>query len=304
MIMDNLNRLMRQFKPMLKMLLNERGEIDVADPAAPPANEFFNSIPEPVRQASLNKDGKSTLEKFNSLEGLAKSYVELEGKIGAKGIIVPGKDAKPEEREAFLTALGRPPKPEEYKFSEIKELHKSINLSPESVKAFQSQAHKLGLSQEQADGLNQWHGNILSQIAAQQEKAQNEAMLSAETSLRKDWGEKYDDNKALVGKAAATILSAEELASLGGAEGLGNNPIASKLVYGLASRMSEDSIRNLRPADGGANQGQPEALKQYKSMMAGEGDLGKALFDDRNPRHDEAVKEKVRLANLAYPDQQ
>ena len=60
-----------------------------------------------AKDISGNADIMKRLTKFTNISDLAKSYAELEGKIG-NSIVKPGKDATAEETSAFYEKLGRP----------------------------------------------------------------------------------------------------------------------------------------------------------------------------------------------------
>jgi len=115
--------------------------------------EIIESLPEDIRSSP-------TLEKFNDLPSIAKSYVELENYRG-KSIGIPGNDPKeietwkaehlPKVQHVFADRLP-PAKAEDYEF-------KFDGMADEAIKSdktlgiFREQAHKLGLSKAQAAGL-------------------------------------------------------------------------------------------------------------------------------------------------------
>lgn len=313
-MMDNLNRILRQFKP----ILNNRGHILICRSPegggsggaggtggagdGGQANEFFNSIPEEVRKGSLNKEGKSTLEKFNSLEGLAKSYVELEGKIGAKGVPLP-KDDSPEEVERFYNELGRPKTPAEYKYTDVANLHPKIGNAKEISTALSTIFHKRGLRNEQADGLNQEFLGLLSAAAADQEAKQTAIMQATEAQLRKDWSGNYDANKNRIGQIIAQMTTEEERKALGGPEGFGNNTVFLKIIHNLVSKMSEDTIKNLGAGTKTGSTGEmtkEQAAAKKTEMEDTTSELYKALMDERNPKHDEAVALRTKIYQVLH----
>jgi hypothetical protein len=244
--------------------------------------------------------------KYKTPQEFYEGYKNQTKLIGAKGVIVPGENAKPEEKEAFYNALGRPAKPEGYKLEPIEGLHKSIEITPESSSAFQAMAHKFGLNNETANGLNQFLMSAVNQVVVNQEKAQQESMLKAETALRQEWGKDYEKNKAAVGKLALTVGGQEFLDAMGGADGLGNNPIVMKVLAKIQGAMSEDQVKNISVGPGSTSKGeesQADALKKIgdiKSMTTEERNKH-PYWNENDPKHDEAVKEMSRLYGIAYP---
>lgn len=138
-------------------------------------------------------DSRTWLEKagINDVETLAKRARETEKHVGSS-IRVPGKDATDEERETFLNKLGRPEKPEGYEFSPPKDLPEDIPYDGERASAFAAEAHKLGLTKDQAASLHDWFiGNTVADFNGLQEQAgaQTAEAAKAETEkLTKLWG--------------------------------------------------------------------------------------------------------------------
>jgi hypothetical protein len=128
---------------------------------------------------------------YADVSALAKAAQEGEKLLG-NAVRIPGKDATPEEREAFLNKLGRPEKADGYQFTPPKDLPEGLPYDGERAKAFAGVAHKLGITQEQAAGLHDWfmadsvnafNGMGEANAAAMQQKA------TAETEkLVKEWG--------------------------------------------------------------------------------------------------------------------
>ena len=54
------------------------------------------------------------LKGYENVDALGRAYIDLEQKIGAKGLIPPGKDATTEERDAFYKELGAPEQSDAY----------------------------------------------------------------------------------------------------------------------------------------------------------------------------------------------
>lgn len=143
--------------------------------------------------AALDEDTRGWLQTkgLGDVQSLAKSARESEKLLGGM-VKLPGKDATPEEREAFLTKLGRPEKPDGYQFTVPKDLPEGLPYDGNRAKAFAAKAHELGIPQDAAAGLHDWfmsdsvnafNGMGEAQQAAMQQKA------AAETEkLVKEWG--------------------------------------------------------------------------------------------------------------------
>jgi hypothetical protein len=138
-----------------------------------------------------NRDwlGKAGLDK--DPVALAKHAFNQEKLLGS-AIRVPGKDATPEERNAYLTKLGRPEKAEGYDFAMPKDLPKDLPYDGERATAFKAKAYELGLTKEQAANLHDWYvENSVKDFTGfqgQQTQQLSERATKATEDLVKLWG--------------------------------------------------------------------------------------------------------------------
>lgn len=119
-------------------------------------------------------DGKADLTK------LGKQVYQQEKLLGG-AIRIPGKDATPEERDAFLNKLGRPETPDKYEFTVPKDLPEELPYDGEGAKEYGSKAHELGLTKTQAAGLHDWWAGKQVEAA----KGLKEAEVAQKTELAK-----------------------------------------------------------------------------------------------------------------------
>ncbi len=314
-IEDTLNLLKRLLRP----LMNERGEIDFAGedvsvelPATLTAEQDFagfktvgdlakgfteakgkaasvgtlESIPEEVR-----KD--PNIAKYKSLEELAKGHLETVKLVGRKGVIVPTENATPEEKAAFFNSIGRPEKADGYKLTPVENLHKSVQITPESSKAYFDVAHRLGLTQAQADGLNKWYLESVSGGLAKQDQATEAMANEAATKLRQEWGPDFGVNLARANKLIQKFGGKDGTAAFGD---LGNNPAVLKVLASIGKKMSEDTIRLGGVPD---LEQTPETAKQQiveinKKIQATSQDA---------PEYQGLLKQKKELYDIAYPSE-
>lgn len=126
-----------------------------------------------------NSDAMKQLAKFGKISDLAKSYSELEAKLG-KSIVKPGKDASDEEKEAFYQSLGKPKSADKY------------SIDVENSEAFKEMAFKNNLTDEQAKGIFQSFSEFGKNVMAQQQAQIASNAKTADETLRKEWGNNYD----------------------------------------------------------------------------------------------------------------
>lgn len=143
--------------------------------------------------AALDEDTRGWLQTkgLADVGSLAKSARESEKLLGGM-VKLPGKDATPEERDAFLNKLGRPAKADDYQFTVPKDMPEGLPYDGEKAKSFKQMAHKLGLTQAQTTELHDFY--IAEQVGAyngigEQSKAAMTAKAEAATDvLVKEWG--------------------------------------------------------------------------------------------------------------------
>lgn len=195
--------------------------------------DWRQSLPEEYRESSWATKYQTPEEFYKGVDNMAK----LVGKK-SEGVTMPGDDATPEQWEEFYNGIGRPESPNGYK----------ITLPEENAQYFQDgdveritdMFHKSGLNTKQAQALTEqyldWQKSKLGEIG----EAVQQQRQAAETALKEDWGDAYDDNvkAAYRGAKAAGVLDELEKA------GLGDNPAVLKLAELAGRSLSEDGQRD------------------------------------------------------------
>lgn len=209
-----------------------------AEKPAPERSPWMDQL-----ESDLKTD--AALSKFKTPSALARSYKELEGKLGA-AIIKPGEGATEEEVAAYLKKMGRPDKPEEYN---IKSALPKEALSDEFLGTLKGAAHKIGLSQDQAAVLMTAVDSIvkpaLEKIQGQQAEAQRlevekktQAKAAAKQTLSSEWAGNFDSNLA-VSRGALTKLADQDTVKAINDSGLGDHPGFIKLLYKIGKEIEE-----------------------------------------------------------------
>lgn len=157
--------------------------------ATPPAPELDTESREWLAKLGyLGDNGTLTPEGFVKLSKHAYNQEKLLG----NAIRVPGKDATPEEREAFLNKLGRPPQADKYELAVPKDLPEELPYDGETATEFKSRAHELGLTQQQAAGLHDWYvakqAEMVKSIGQQTQAQKVEKAKQAVQMLEREWG--------------------------------------------------------------------------------------------------------------------
>lgn len=212
------------------------GNPPASDP--PVARDWMKDLPEPLRASK-------SLSKFTDQEwkaNLAKSYVELESKLG-KSVALPAQDASAEDWQKFYERVGRPKAADEYALDRG-------SAPDEQVKAFKALAHEAGLTNAQANKV--WREMQKSSEAQRQAELERYTAQAKESDalLRKEYGALYDGKMGDARKAYGVLFDADLQKELA-ATGFAANPRFIKVMAEIGAQLKDDAF--LRPAgDNGA----------------------------------------------------
>lgn len=262
----------------------------------PPGASWRDTLPEPMR-------AHAGLAKFKDVSALAEGYVNAEKMIGADKIVLPGKDAKPEEWDGVYNKLGRPEKADGYTFPEVKD-RPYTDKDKQLQATFAPVAHKLGLSQAQLAGLVEWQNGL---VTAGIEAAAT-GRANAEAELRKEKGDGYEAFIANGQAGLKAMLSAagekfERFSQIQLSDGTYafDNPVFAKLFATFGEAISESGFQG---GGGGKNTG---AFSSPKAAKAELDNLFAKDFKDpqhpynnkRDPQHKAWSDRVMRLNELA-----
>ncbi len=250
------------------------------------ADSWLSGVDDGIRQ-------DPSLTRYKNVNELAKGHISLNTKIGAKGIIIPNKDAPQEEIDAYYNAQGRPETSEGYVLNKPEGLHESVVTTPESEKDYKGVAHKLGLTATQADGLNAWYLEKISNLVKQDAESIKTETAQAETKLMGEWGNTYPQNLEL-SKRAINKFGGEEALNALTAASLDNHPAIIKMMAAVGKAVSEDAIDKLGVSDLSTT---PAMAGQKIKEIQGNPKHPYWVEDD--PLHKEAVQEVARLYKIA-----
>ena len=250
-------------------------------------------------RSSLDADARQVIdaEKIGDLNTLVRNYSGLQQKIGARGLIPPGKDAKPEDWEGWdgWSALGRPEAADKYDLGDFKPDERT-GWQPEVQGRVLEAGHKAGLTNAQAHAvLTAYHDAAVEAVEAQ-EKANDEAFKAADTTLRREWGAAYDAR--LEGaNMALSKLGGQELVDLLAEKGLGNDPRMVKAFAQAAELLGEDQLRG--EGGGVGNIRTPAEAKAEIGRLKADSDFQKVMTNSSHPEYPDAVKRLQALHALA-----
>jgi hypothetical protein len=206
----------------------------LSKPEPPAAQPFHESLAEEFR-------GVSALQKFNDVNGLAKSYLELERLLGYEKIPMPKADAKPEEWESVWSRLGKPQKPEEYKFESIP-AEEAKKIDPKFLEMVKPLLHEANLTQKQADVVVSKFIEMDKAMMGDLQKALQAEVEEGWTSLKKDWGNAYESMKESA-NLALDSTKIEGVWDWAERAGVINDPMFARIMAHFGQGLSEDVLR-------------------------------------------------------------
>jgi hypothetical protein len=259
----------------------------VVVPAPAPA-DWRASLPEELK-------GEKSISSFKDVTELAKSHVEAQRMLGGS-IRLPSEKDSPEERQKKLDdiygKLGRPATAADYGIGEPEGLPEGLPWDMNVQTEFLGQAHKLGLTKDQALGVLEWYGERYTTAALQGRKSEADAV----ETMRKEWGGATERNIELARRVIGT-MGGEKAKEVLNRTGLGNEPDMIRLFARVGKLLAEAQLIS------GDVEGIPtvdDAKKKIAVVLADPKHLYHPSFAGK-PGHAEAVEEMRKLHELAYP---
>lgn len=191
-----------------------------------PVREWMKDLPGPLQESK-------SLRKFAEKADLAKSYVELEGKLG-KSVSIPDQSASQEDWGKFFSRTGRPDTPEGYEIPSGK-----LDASFEAV--FRQRALAAGMNKAQAkvlyEGLVQHSDSQKAAAALSREQAE----IEAQGSLKAAFGSNLDTVLAKANKAFESLFP-QGFRTRVAQRGLSKDVDFIRALADIADQMGEDKL--------------------------------------------------------------
>ncbi len=178
---------------------------------------------------------------FKNIGEVGNAYIETAAKAKeyesklSNSIPKLGENPTPEERENFYTQLGRPAKPEEYKFEA------EDKSDPKWNSYWKTEMHKLGIPASTATELSRLQHSMWNQVVeAHNARILSENAAAAET-LKTELGDKYDASVALVSRLWKQWGKSEvEFDKAFATESSANRVVMMRLLLNVAAKTGED----------------------------------------------------------------
>lgn len=194
----------------------------------------------PTKLSDELGESRLGLGKFKDVNALAKAHLELERTLGHKAnqVVVPGKDAKPEDIAKYRKQIGVPDTLEAYDFKPEK-MPDGTEWNGEVAKPFAKWAFDNNVPPAKMKELAAMHFDHMAMIPKAQEAVVQQQQEAVIAELRKEWGESFDRNTSRAAQAVklAGIDPNVDPAAF-------DNPHVIRAFAALADKMGEDNFVN------------------------------------------------------------
>ena len=246
--------------------------------AEPKVINFKDVLPEKY------KDEKA-LSNFTSMDDFVKSYLSAQRLVGANKVAIPNKMATDDDWEEVYSKLGRPAKPEDYKYSFSEE-----EINQDQLKSFNETAHRIGLLPKQAERIIKFYNEMNTQAEVDNQKVFEVKQTEAMADLKKEFGPTYTKRLDQAKKLATETLGNEMLNNTVLKDGtrLGDSVEVIKAFSMLADKLSEDEIIK---GEGASYQTASEIEKEISELT----EDGSPYWQKTHPNHQKTVDKVFKL---------
>ena len=277
------------------------GVVDPGTPVVSPGDSVDGQIATGSNQAwhenipdgTFQERDLGILKRFGSVDDLAKGYINAFNLVGRDKIPVPESDS---EWEETYNRLGRPKAAEEYTIEAHPDAPDQLRQNMEkNVGWFKQTAHKLGLTQRQAQDFYHEYSGLVTQANKTANDRVESEMTSAQAHLKTELGEAYEGKMALANRAISEI-GGEDLIGLFERSGMGRNPTVVKAFIRMGEMMGEEV--------GLDKTGQSTDSNDSLDAQIAEIQANPAYTDGKAPEHKVLVDKMQKLMSRRHPEEQ
>ena len=200
------------------------------------SNSWFDKVP-----AEFKENKSLTALKDKGFDDFIKDYVNKDGAIGRKGVLLP-KEGDEADKQRFYRELGVPESLEGYQNVEV-EIPEGIEdmVDTSRLDMFKEVAHKYNLTDEQYRG-------VVAEVMAKEiggikdyKEAQVAKANEAKTALRNEWGERTDERIANAQKVIDSFADEKSVEFFNA-----NNKDVGLIRFldNIASKISNDTLKS------------------------------------------------------------
>lgn len=263
-----------------------------------PHQQFLEMLPENLRSnpSFIKFDGKDTNEIISKMAG---SYTNLEKLVGADKNAVLKIPASEEDKEgwsAIYEKIGRPETPDGYMDDKYKELP---GFDENNFKEIAQAAYEKGAPKAAVDAIV---SKFFEQqgVVMQQSEAQTEQTLAQyEESLKKEWGDAYDQKTAKVLGVLKEKADPEFLELAKDYPWIFDHPAVMKTMDNILKMSAEDN--GVKTGGNSSAVMTPAEAKAQISAFNADSEKQKILMTPGHPMRETLLAEKSKLFKMANP---
>ena len=225
-----------------------------------------------------------SLQTFDSVDKLAKSYVNLVKKMGVPAEQLLRLPQSGESYDDVYNALGRPEDHDGYQLGDY---------SPEDTANYREIAHQLGLNNDQASALYDIYQQDMQNRMDEEDAEFEQFEVENLQELQQEWGDKFNHNLEMARRAFMNFATPEAVKVLE-ETGMGNHPELLKVFARIGEVLAEDSVLpgSNNAVLGGVN---PASAQQQINELMSDTEFRNAYQDGYHPGHKEAVEKMTKL---------
>lgn len=239
-----------------------------------------NDIPanEDKWYSSLNEEFRNhpSIQKFNDVNGMAKSYLSLESLMGQEKIPVPKGADDLNAWSLYNKAFNVPETADKYEF-------KVDGFEDVDLSGYKEVFHKHHLSNDVANDLITQHLQAFTEYEQLRQQEIDNARDKASSELKKEWGMKYEENLKTARNFLEKMSESKEDFEYYNAQ-IGNDPKFIKLLTKLGNSISEGELGGFEGQSRGFTKTPAEAKEEFDKIMSDTNDAYWA--GSRNKRND------------------
>ena len=276
----------------------DQATTETTQPTATPTTVAKTDTPVSSWKDSISEEFRKdpSIEKFTEIDALAKSYINATRMIGQDKIVIPTKNSSQEAWDEAYAKLGRPETADKYNLKIESDI---VKMDENAIKSFAEQSHKLGLNNQQAEGILDFYKNNMEGTAQQSKIDTETAQAQSEQQLRQEWGRDFDAKVQQAGALAKANINPEVLdMTLSNGTRLGDHPEIIKGFAKIAGMMSEDKIVTTESED-------VNTVADIESEISAiTNDTDGPYWNKQHPDHDKMVQQVYTLREMLNADKQ
>ena len=261
----------------------------ITDPQNVDPNAGLNT-PDWLKGIDADLVNDPIMKNHKDIPSLVKSYVHAARMVGADKVVVPGKNATPEEIKNYISKLGLPDSTDKY---EVKIGEDSL-FSGDKSKALKELALQNNILPSQLQSVMDFVEKNLSDLVGADEKESMTERINGINGLKQEWGEEGFKKNAHLAHVTAKHFGGDDFIKHLNETGLGDNPALIKVFAEIGSKLKEEDVFK-RDITGQYGKTKAEAQREINAMFSDPAYLTKS-----HPSHNDKVQEMLKLQGILH----